>query len=554
MSAPPRVPNPLFLALTAALLLTMGALQFHTASLEAQTYDEAVHLTAGYSYWATADYRLNQEHPPLAKLLCAAPLLAMGLRFDTSSPHWSLPDQSEMGRLFLYSNTRPAGAILAAARSVTIALSLALGLSLALWLRPRFGEPAALAALALYTLDPNFLAHGRYVTTDVAVTLFSFLSVITWLAFLEHGRKRWLALAALTLGLAMASKFSGFYVLPIHAALLALQAVRRRISWPKALAALPLLCAGAILVCAATYGSHTLNVPAWREHKYVTGILELRQHNTGGHRSYLLGKVNTHGDPRYFPVAFAVKTPEVTLLALLAALLLLPRILRRHEALLWLALLLYPALYFGISVAGNINIGVRHLLPMYPFLFALIAAAISALPRRAALAAPALLFAGILSAQPAIYPDYLAYFNRFAGGPADGHRYLLDSNLDWGQDVIKLKRYMDAHGIEFVQVAYFGMADLNHYGIRHGGLPGANEPHEIDKLDNWVAASVTDVYDVYFDQPTFHWLQRYTPAARIGWSLYLYDLRQSTIPAGKRPLPPAPKPAAPPPTAPPGAP
>lgn len=540
MSAPPLIPKPLFLALTAALLVTMGALQIHTASLEAQTYDEAVHLTAGYSYWVTGDYRLNQEHPPLAKLLCAVPLLTMGLRFDTTSPHWSLPDQSEMGRLFLYSNTRPAGSILAAARSVTIALSLALGLALALWLRPRFGELAALTALALYALDPNFLAHGRYVTTDVAVTLFSFLSVITWLAFLEQGRKRWLALAALTLGLAMASKFSGLFVLPIHAALLALQLLRRRISWPKALAALPLLCAGAVLVCAATYGTHSLRVPSWREHKYVTGIQELSQHNTDGHRSYLLGKVNTHGDARYFPIAFAVKTPEATLLALLFALALLPRILRRHDALLWLALLAYPALYFGLSVAGNINIGIRHLLPIYPFLFALIAAAVSTLPRRAALAAPALLFAGVLSAQPAIYPDYLAYCNRFAGGPASVHRYLLDSNLDWGQDVIKLKRYMDAHGIEFVQIAYFGMADLNYYGIRHGGLPGANEPHEIDKLDNWVAASITDVYDVYFDQPTFNWLQRYTPAARIGWSLYLYDLRQSTLPAGKRPLPPAP--------------
>ena len=75
------------------------------------------------------------------------------------------------------------------------------------------------------------------------------------------------------------------------------------------------------------------------------------------------------------------------------------------------------------------------------------------------------------------------------------------------------------------------------YGVRHGGLPGANEPRNIDTLDNWVAISVTNLYDVYFDKPTFSWLQHFEPTARIGWSIYVYDLRQSTIPAGKRPLP-----------------
>jgi hypothetical protein len=527
----------LFLPLVILLLVAMGAIQLHTASLEAQAFDEAVHLTAGYSYWKMGDFRLNQEHPPLAKLLAALPLLTMGLHFDTASKNWTLPDQSEMGREFLYKNARSADDILAAARSVTIVFSLILGLTLALWVRSRFGELAGLAAVLLYALDPNFIAHGRYVTTDVPEACLSFLVVLTWLAWLEHGRKRDLVFAAIALGLSMATKFSAPYVLPVHFSLALVQVLRRRMSWYTALASFVVVTTAAALICLATYGSATLEVEKLADHRYFKGLHELAQHNKDGHPSFLLGRVNKKGDLGYFPVAFAVKSTEAALLGLLLVLALLPRLWKRHGPLICTALLAYPLFYFALSMAGNINIGVRHLLPMYPFLFALIAAAVAALPRPVSVTATAAIAIGLIAANSTIYPHYLAYFNQFAGGPAGGTRYLLDSNVDWGQDVKKLKRYMDEHNIPLVQFAYFGMADLDYYGVRNGGLPGANEPRNIDTLDNWVAISVTNLYDVYFDKPTFSWLQHFEPTARIGWSIYVYDLRQSTIPAGKRPLP-----------------
>ena len=545
MSAPRLTLKRLFLPLAALILLAAAALQVHTASLEAQTFDEAVHLTAGYSYWKTGDFRLNQEHPPFAKLLAALPLLTMGLRFDTTSKNWTLPDQSEMGREFLYTNTRPADEILAAARSVTIGFSLVLGLALALWVRSRFGELAALAALALYAFDPNFIAHGRYVTTDVPEACLTFLAVIAWLAWLEHGRKRDLIFASLALGLSMATKFSAPFVLPIHFALALVQVVRGRMRWFTALGSFAAVIVSAAAICLLCYGSATFQVDRLADHRYFSGLNELAQHNDDGHPSFLLGKVNRKGDARYFPVAFAVKSTEAALIGLLLALALLPRLWRRHGPLVCLALLAYPVFYFALSMAGNINIGVRHLLPIYPFLFALIAAALAAIPKPAASASTAAMAIGLIAANSTIYPDYLAYFNQFAGGPAGGTRYLLDSNVDWGQDVKKLKLYMDEHNIPLVQFAYFGMADLEYYGVRNGGLPGADEPRNIDTLDNWVAVSVTNLYDVYFDRPTFSWLQRFRPAARIGWSIYVYDLRQQTIPAGKRPLPPPAPTAAP---------
>ena len=504
-----------FRAAAAILLALMAALLVHTSLQEAQSFDEATHIAAGYSYWKTGDHKINVEHPPLAKRIAALPLLALGLRFDTANPHWVQPDQTELGRDFLYNNTRPADTILFWARTPTIIFTLLLGAAIAWWTKRRFGPLAALSALVLFSLDSNFIAHGHYVTTDVPVTFFAFLAAITWFAWLESGRKRDLALATLTLGLAASSKFSGLYLIPVHALLLLVQVLRRKRPLPGAVAGLLIAILGAALICSLVYGRE---FKEWRRqtsalkweaprHPYWHGLKTLEEHNRDGHRSYLLGEVSQQGRWSYFPVAFLVKTPAASLVLILAALAALPLLWRRAG--FAAALLAYPIAYFGISMAGNINIGVRHLLPIYPFL---------------------LILAGIMMSA-------LAFFNAFTGGPANGHKYLLDSNLDWGQDVKKLKLYMDRHGIPFVQVAYFGMADFAYYGIPHGGLPGSDEPGKIDTLDNWVAASVTNVYDVYFDRETFGWLRRFEPAAKIGWSIYLYDLRQSTIPAGKRPLP-----------------
>lgn len=532
-----------FRAAAAVLLALMAALLVHTSLQEAQSFDEATHIAAGYSYWKTGDHKINVEHPPLAKRIAALPLLALGLRFDTAHPHWLQPNQTELGRDFLYNNTRPADTILFWARMPTMIFTLLLGASIAWWTKSRFGPLAALSALVLFALDSNFIAHGHYVTTDVPVTFFGFLAAITWFSWLESGRKRDLALATLTLGLAAASKFSGLYLIPVHALLLFVQVLRRKRPLPAALAGLLIAILGAALICSLVYGRE---FKEWRRqaralkweaprHPYWHGLKTLEEHNRDGHRSYLLGEVSQQGRWNYFPIAFLVKTPAASLVLILAALAALPFLWRRAG--FAAALLAYPIAYFGISMAGNINIGVRHLLPIYPFLFILAGVMISALPKRAAAAVLATATLAMAAESARVHPHHLAFFNAFAGGPANGHKYLLDSNLDWGQDVKKLKLYMDRHGIPFVQVAYFGMADFAYYGIPHGGLPGSDEPGKIDTLDNWVAASVTNVYDVYFDRETFGWLRRFEPTAKIGWSIYLYDLRQSTIPAGKRPLP-----------------
>jgi hypothetical protein len=176
-----------------------------------------------------------------------------------------------------------------------------------------------------------------------------------------------------------------------------------------------------------------------------------------------------------------------------------------------------------------LNIGYRHLLPVYPFLPILVTAILfSALRERRRALAVIIAGAAVLHIGEAfrIYPDHLAFFNLFAGGPARGPAYLLDSNLDWGQDVIQLRRWLDAHGNPPVCFTYFGTADTAHYGVPSTTLPKTWETAERARRDCVAAISATLLHDVYLEPGAYRWLRQMRPSGHAGWSIYLYDLRK----------------------------
>src|SRR5713101_6905623 len=191
--------NRIFWSLTLPLLAVMAAVQVITALEENQTFDEAVHMLAGYSYLETGDFRLNPEHPPLGKILNALPLLLfLKPELPTKDPRWPDGDLYDLGEAFLYRNRIPADRMLFASRLVTIALTLLLGAAIAVWTRRHFGAGPAVLATFLFCTDPNFIAHGRYVTTDLIAALFIFLSCVTWGRFLRTRRRRDLLLAGIS--------------------------------------------------------------------------------------------------------------------------------------------------------------------------------------------------------------------------------------------------------------------------------------------------------------------------------------------------------------------
>jgi hypothetical protein len=544
----------------ALLLAVMATLQVVSILQENQTYDEGMHLSAGLSYLRTSDYRMNPEHPPLGKMLSALPLLFTRARLPLEHPTWEKRDQYEFSREFLYKNTLPADRLLLLGRLPTIVLTILLGICVALWTRREFGTAPALLATFFYATDPNLIAHGRYVTTDLIAALVYFVTIVAWTRYLYIRTFGWLLLSGLALGAALASKFS---TITLPAILLVLYIVRwiqkRELSFKRLIGSFCVLVVVASLVILVVYWPETrrlgelprlaesvdkskttgyvfrrfgqaLRLPA---HPYLMGLYNVLNHNEEGHASYLLGRQSQKGWWYYFPVAFAVKTPTAVLLASLLALVALVRsVFRRWRGkgdwFRWVVLMLPALVYFGLSMTAGINIGLRHLLPVYPFLFAAAAAAFFRLPF--GLAARNLLLASIVLIQvlevASIHPHYLAFFNRPSGGPLAGPHYLVDSNIDWGQDLKKLKRYMDARGLEHVCLGYFGSGDVRYYGIDERHLPWSTETEELRKMDCVGVISVTILQDVYIPPGSFEWLRRRQPIGNIGYSMWVYDLRK----------------------------
>jgi hypothetical protein len=277
-------------------------------------------------------------------------------------------------------------------------------------------------------------------------------------------------------------------------------------------------------------------VPAY---SFWKGLYLIGAYHQQGHRAYLMGRWTEQGRILYFPVAFAVKTPAGTLLLFMCSLVVVVwraagvakgqrKSALRALPFAWFVVMIPPAVYFLFSVAANLNIGVRHVLPVYPFLLMWIAAVLLGAPgdrlRRARRAAILSLACCLLAVESiAIYPDYLAFFNFFCGGPKAGPRYLLDSNIDWGQDLKKLRRYVDSRQIPYVCLSYFGEADPAYYGLVARPLPPLNHAAALQDLDCFAAISVTDLYS---RDGAFSTLRSLPPTARIGYSIYVYDERK----------------------------
>jgi hypothetical protein len=266
---------------------------------------------------------------------------------------------------------------------------------------------------------------------------------------------------------------------------------------------------------------------------YLYGLCRLLARGKEGHYAYLMGRVSATGWWYYFILAFLFKTPVSTLLLLFATLLFF---LKVREA-TWTSLnfLLLPAVVvFFFTSRQNINIGLRHVLPAYPFLLVLIGRVVHYKSKHQKLARWILGLLCIWAAWEAalIYPHYLAYFNGLVGGPSGGRYVLVDSNLDWGQDLKGLKTYMERHGIRKVKLGYFGWSDPAYYGIDYEllpsysvcGKPSCKEKNpEPLELKGTMAVSATLLQGLYCPGDTYRILRGLEPTANIGYSIYIYQ-------------------------------
>ncbi len=523
------------------LLLIFASTALISLRLESVTFDETAHIPAGLSYLQTHDLRLNAEHPPLVKAFSAIPVyLGGGEKPDYRSSSWQQGDQWTFGFELLNGRVgNPArldpGRLVVPARSMMVLFGLILGLVVYGWARELYGDPGGVLALTLFVFSPTMLAHTRLVTTDLPAALGYTLTL--WLCFRYTRRPSWFR-AALTggaLGFALITKYSTVLLPPILVLLLVAwrflpREDREPVGWKPFAGHVTMVALIAWAVLWAGYGFRYEAVPgswyglpwdpiisqefkgrgliSWlnRYRLLPEGYLYGLAYALGGalrRLSYFHGELAVTGRTFFFPVAFLLKTPPAVIGLLLWAAF---AGIRRSGWRSWTGwfLALPAGFYMLVAVTGNLNIGHRHLVPLYPLMFIGVGSLAMLWKGRVAkwvLAAMVVLAAvsSILAA-----PRYLSYFNLVAGGGRHGERYFVDSSLDWGQDLPRLRDWMDVEGVQQVDLAYFGTADPAAYGIDyrkvimvHDFRPDA--PAVRPAPGDWFAVSKTLLQGAYLE-------------------------------------------------------
>jgi hypothetical protein len=517
--------------IAAALLLVAMLVQAVTSMrLLSLTSDELTHIPSGYSYLKTGEIRLNPQHPPLVKLLAAVPLLGIDPVADFDDPSFRAEPPREWEFGFRFFEANDADRVLFRARMPVVLLSLWTGLVVFLWGRDLFGPWAGVLALGLFAFDPNAIAHSRFVTMDAPLACFMLTCLYFLWRYTRRGSRVDLVVAGLALGATLTTKFSGLVLLPVVGLLLLAWAL-----WPGGRAAsrqeaggraagvlVVLLVLAAVCVAAVYLGPSGLT-------EYVEGARRVNVDHDPDYAYFLLGEFRPGGFWYYFPAAFLFKTPLTTLLLLAASLLAFrARPGGRRLDDLFLAL---PALVFFLFTAALAdNLGVRYLLPVYPLLYVWISRLVVALPaagraRQVAVAALALFAAVHVGGAVRIWPDHLSYFNLLAGGPANGHRILDDSNIDWGQDLKRLGLWMEREGVERVRLLYGGNASPRYYGIAFDDVSErewAVEPRPPGLYAVSTHLLIRGEHHARTRGLATDWLSRYEPVGRIGYSIYLF--------------------------------
>jgi 4-amino-4-deoxy-L-arabinose transferase-like glycosyltransferase len=477
------------------------------------TWDEPANVLAGLRYWEAGDFGVSSEHPPLAKLVAALPLLRMHLKVPFIGSNVSRPNCAIQGRALVFGDD--ADAILFRSRLAVGAFALLL--IFLLWEAgySMFGPGVAWLAATLALFEPNLVAYSAQVTSDFGLACLYFAAVYALWRVAERPTAIRLVGCGVALGMALAMKDIGIILIPTLFLLVAVEYVsgarhagqegtrrlkRDSVNWTIRLAVIG---AVALVVLWGVYRFHYRARPDGLElsptlaitllgvtghvsrplvtiaarykllpEAYLYGLSDVLSTNAHPRIAFLLGSLYPHAFWYYFPVTLLIKS-TLGFLALLMVALASPMAWSGKSHRRAAYLLIPPALFLGVSLNSGTNVGVRHVLPVYPFLILAAAAGAWQLAKRRrvwAVVIASLVGFHVVSSLLSL-PNYLAYSNELFGGTSRTYRSLSDSNVDWGQGLIEARKYLAQRNIKECWFAYYGSADPAYYQIPCKLLP-----------------------------------------------------------------------------------
>jgi hypothetical protein len=564
----------------ACLLAIHAGLGISAAAQLTATHDEYWHLPIGLLNLRTGRFDFDDLNPPLCRMAAALPLAFTSARTGAAEVYH---DPMGWGDVFIAENGESYQRYFALGRSMIVLLSVLSGLVLAVWARELFGNGAGLLAAGLWAFEPNLIAHGALVTTDMGAAAFFVLTLYAVWKFARRPGWKWALIFGGLLGLAQLAKFTSLVLYPISFVIFVLAALAdgsgssdssNQPNVPRKparilkltgmwLAALVLsaavlnagyLCRGSF----STLGSYhfqsgvlqqiahrldsvrKLPIPLPRD--YVTGLDHQRQIMEQQHPVFLDGQWSVDGFRGYYVWALLYKLPHALQLLFLVVLfwIVVPGGLPRWPAIQ--AILVLPILIvLAVAETSAMQLGVRYVLPVIPFaiLFASQAARWFDLKRFPIRSGTTILLIAAMLLSIRYQPEHLAYFNELAGGPIGGREHLLDSNLDWGQDLGGLKQYLDEHpgraGDAEIGLAYFGTVPPAAIGIRYS-IPAAGMPQPgryavsvnfEQGRPHWVRTPAGKIQPVDIGQ--FAYFSALQPLARIGASIDVFEITERDV-------------------------
>jgi hypothetical protein len=521
-------------ALLAAIAIARVAA---TYSVYSNTFDEPDHISAGLEWIERGTYTFEPMHPPLARIAMAAGPYLDGVRIHDVALHGTaanrvLYDQGKYTRDLTFARIGILPFFVAAIAGVFF------------WARRLAGTPVALLAVALFTTTPLVLAHAGVATNDMALT-----GVLTWALFsltlwLDDPRLRNAVAVGIIAALALTAKLSAVLFLPLSAAVFVASrwVISRRFA-PSPGAATPRTPNVWLILKSAAVAGAAMMLVTWAVYRFSIGsrlgsvipggvpvpfpeffygIQALIEKNSRGHSGFLLGEYRTTGWWYFFPFGIAVKTPIALLVLTFIGAAVAVRTAWARKDWRYVAPIAAAVAMLAASMTSKINIGMRHVLPMFPLLAITAALGVAwlwslTLHRTMARVAVVVLLAWQIGVGIRAHPDYLPYFNEFAGSHPE--HLLRDSDLDWGQDLLRLADTVRAKGIDTLQLAYWGRADATKL-VPAVTLPFTPAMHPT----GWVAISEQMLSHADPQFAGYGWLQHVTPVARIGKSIKLYHI------------------------------
>jgi len=547
-----------------------------SAAQKSITVDEIVYLAVGHLITDRGMFHINPEQPPFPKAIAAI----FSSRFNPK-----LPESGDYVSQFWRENKNIVHELTVWGRVPIILLGPLLICLCYLFASRLYGTRAGLIAALLAALEPSLIAHQRMITGDYPVAVFMFASLFLFIELFERFRIGSLLAFGVSIALALASKFNAILLLPYFIlGILILSAAGQRPrhkssevfpklgpATSKLLYAILILVSSAIVASLLIWALYGFRVgkPAdsvtqktyvsiaqkivegdkttkfllpwllrtWPAPEFILGLFKTII-RTEGNPSYFLGKISFTGWPAYYPFTLLVKTSVPLLLLFFASAIIAIlnfRKLDRRELWLWLCWLFGMAFF----VNSKVDLGVRYILFLYPIAITLASklASETYFIKQLARLAISICAIWLIVANVKTFPNYIPYFNEFAGGPKNGWKLLADSNLDWGQDLVLLKQFLDKHPeIEELKFSYFGAINPEYYGVKCDYLYSPfymrTAEYELfphcEPTDGWIAISVNNYLGIYFENhDCYKWLDKYSPVYRIGHSIWIYHIEQT---------------------------